>query len=302
MDLNVVAITGRLAADPEPYATGNGTDVTMLRLAVGRPKRRGQERAEADFVDVAVWDDLARLAVRYLAKGNRVGITGRLQQRTWTTPEGPRSRLQVVAGQLQFIDYKDRGEQPAPESTDTTSTTQATEPPAEPRQAPAEVVVNADGGARGNPGPAGYGAVVATPDGQLLAELAQPIGWATNNAAEYRAVIAGLEQARSLGARRVRVRLDSQLVIRQLTGAWQVKTAALQSLFAEARRLVDEFDQVDFEQVPREENRRADALANQAMNRQGQVEGPGQETAEEPADQHPPAADDSQATDTQATS
>jgi probable phosphoglycerate mutase len=163
-------------------------------------------------------------------------------------------------------------------------------------------VVHADGGARGNPGPAGFGVVVATPDGEVLAELAQPIGWATNNAAEYRAVIAGLERARSLGARRVQVRLDSQLVVRQLTGAWQVKTAALQSLFAEARRLVDEFEQVRFEQVPREENRRADALANQAMNQQGQVPDPAQQPGEEPAARRPSVAGDAQASTDEATS
>ena len=300
MDLNVVAITGRLAADPERYATGNGTDVTMLRVAVGRPKRRGQERSEADFVDVAVWEELARLAVRYLGKGNRVGVTGRLQQRTWTTPEGPRSRLQVVAAQLQFIDYKDRGDQAAAGGEGAPHTTPVAEPPAVAAQVAEQVVVQADGGSRGNPGPAGVGVVVTTPDGEVLAELAEPIGWATNNVAEYRAVIAGLEQARSLGARRVQVKVDSQLVVRQLTGAWQVNTAALQSLFAEARRLVDGFEQVSFEQVPREANRRADALANQAMDRQGQVARPAQATAEEPTTQNSPPAGTSAADGTAA--
>ena len=88
MDLNIVAITGRLAADPELHSTGNGTDVTTLRIAVGRMKRQGEQRAGADFVDVVVWGEQAKHAGRYLAKGRRVAIKGRLQQRTWTTPDG----------------------------------------------------------------------------------------------------------------------------------------------------------------------------------------------------------------------
>ena len=109
MDLNLVAITGRLAADPELHSTGNGTDVTRLRIAVGRVKRQGEQRPGADFVDVVVWGEQAKYAGRYLAKGRRVAIKGRLQQRTWTTPDGAnRSRLQVVADQVQFLDYKDR--------------------------------------------------------------------------------------------------------------------------------------------------------------------------------------------------
>jgi single-strand DNA-binding protein len=108
MDLNIVAITGRLTADPELHSTGNGTDVTTLRIAVGRMKRQGEQRPGADFVDVVVWGEQAKHAGRYLAKGRRVAIKGRLQQRTWTTPDGAnRSRLQVVADQVQFLD-KDR--------------------------------------------------------------------------------------------------------------------------------------------------------------------------------------------------
>jgi single-strand DNA-binding protein len=210
MDLNVVTITGRLADDPKPYATGNGGDVTMLRIAVGRPKRPGQQRSEADFVDVAAWDEQAKLAAKYLAKGLRVGVTGRLQQRTWETPEGKRSRLQVVAGQLHFIDFKEQVEQSPRHSNGgvpTAAAAQAAAPStdaevaeshADAPQPVIEVVVQADGGARGNPGPAGFGVVVMTPAGEVLAELAEPIGRATNNVAEYQAVIAGLERAGSL--------------------------------------------------------------------------------------------------------
>ena len=146
------------------------------------------------------------------------------------------------------------------------------------RSGPADVVVWSDGGARGNPGPAGYGAVVATPDGQVLAEEAEGIGWATNNVAEYRGVIAGLRRARALGARRVRVRADSLLVVNQQKGLWKVKNAALRPLSEVAARLARDFEKVVWEHVPRERNRHADALANRAMDNQGNVHRPRQET------------------------
>jgi ribonuclease H / adenosylcobalamin/alpha-ribazole phosphatase len=137
-----------------------------------------------------------------------------------------------------------------------------------------ELLVWTDGGARGNPGPAGIGAVVTRPDGTRLAEIAEGIGWATNNVAEYRAVIAGLKRARALGARRVRLRADSLLLVQQLRGAWKVKNAGLQPLWNEAMRLARGFDRVVFEHVPRGRNRAADALANRAMDAQGKVDGP----------------------------
>jgi ribonuclease H / adenosylcobalamin/alpha-ribazole phosphatase len=139
---------------------------------------------------------------------------------------------------------------------------------------PDELIVWTDGGARGNPGPAGYGVVITTPGGEVLAEVAKGIGWATNNVAEYRGVIAGLEQARALGARRVRVRADSLLVVNQQKGLWKVRNAALRELWAETRRLVGHFEQVTWDHVPRERNRLADALANRAMDAQGLVERP----------------------------
>jgi single-strand DNA-binding protein len=148
MDLNIVAVTGRLAADPELHSTGNGTDVTTLRIAVGRMKRQGEERSDADFVDVVVWGEQAKHAGRYLAKGRRVAIKGRLQQRTWTTPEGSkRSRLQVVADQVQFLDYKDRtgddtsqvSDEPEPETAPEAAVAEATSPaPEAPAGAAAE--------------------------------------------------------------------------------------------------------------------------------------------------------------------
>ena len=139
---------------------------------------------------------------------------------------------------------------------------------------PDEMVVWTDGGARGNPGPAGLGVVVTTPGGKVLAQLAEGIGWATNNVAEYRGVIAGLDQALALGARRVRVRADSLLVVNQQNGLWKVRNPALRELWAETRRLAGQFERVIWEHVPRERNRRADALANRAMDAQGAVERP----------------------------
>ena len=141
-----------------------------------------------------------------------------------------------------------------------------------------EVVVSTDGGSRGNPGPAGIGAVVTAPDGTVLAEIAEGIGWATNNVAEYRAVIAGLERAHALGARRVHVRADSLLLIEQLRGRYRVRNAGLQPLFARAQRLARGFERVTWQHVPRERNRAADALANRAMDAQDRPDGPVQGT------------------------
>lgn len=146
------------------------------------------------------------------------------------------------------------------------------------------VVVEADGGARGNPGPAGYGAVVRdAATGEVLAERAESIGVATNNVAEYRGLIAGLEAAAEVGATHVELRMDSKLVVEQMSGRWQIKNAALRPLAAHAAALVRGFESVRFGWVPRERNRHADALANAAMDRAAgkpprplPVEAPGQ--------------------------
>jgi probable phosphoglycerate mutase len=128
-------------------------------------------------------------------------------------------------------------------------------------------VVEADGGARGNPGPAGYGAVVRDGDtGEVLAERSASLGTATNNVAEYSGLIAGLDAAAELGAREVDVRMDSKLVIEQMSGRWQIKHPGLRPLAAQAAALVRKFDTVRFEWIPRERNRYADALANRAMD------------------------------------
>ncbi|WBB79832.1 bifunctional RNase H/acid phosphatase [Micromonospora sp. WMMD882] len=131
----------------------------------------------------------------------------------------------------------------------------------------ASVVVEADGGSRGNPGPAGYGAVVREADtGEVLLERAEAIGTATNNVAEYRGLIAGLAAAAELGASRVEAKMDSKLVVEQMCGRWQIKNPGLRPLAAEAAALVRRFDAVTFTWIPRERNRHADALANAAMD------------------------------------
>ncbi|MET7835282.1 bifunctional RNase H/acid phosphatase [Micromonospora sediminicola] len=129
------------------------------------------------------------------------------------------------------------------------------------------VVIEADGGSRGNPGPAGYGAVVRDPEtGEVLAERSASIGTATNNVAEYRGLIAGLEAAAELGAVEVEARMDSKLVVEQMCGRWQIKHPGLRPLAAQAAGLVGRFAAVRFVWVPRERNRHADALANAAMD------------------------------------
>ena len=138
-----------------------------------------------------------------------------------------------------------------------------------------KVIVEADGGSRGNPGPAGYGAVVFDADtGDVLAERKEGLGATTNNVAEYRGLIAGLTAARELGADTVAVRMDSKLVIEQMSGRWQVKHPSMQPLNAEAKKLVVGFERVTYEWIPRERNKHADRLANEAMDEQAGIERP----------------------------
>jgi probable phosphoglycerate mutase len=129
------------------------------------------------------------------------------------------------------------------------------------------VVVEADGGSRGNPGPAGFGAVVRDADtGEVLREVASGIGVASNNVAEYRGLIAGLTAALDLGADEVDVRMDSLLVVNQMKGDWKVKHAAMKPLASEAAALVRRLPSVRFQHIPRAQNSHADRLANEAMD------------------------------------
>ena len=130
-----------------------------------------------------------------------------------------------------------------------------------------KVVVEADGGARGNPGPAGYGAVVFSGDrSAVLAERKESIGRATNNVAEYRGLIAGLTAAAELGASEVVVFMDSKLVVEQMSGRWRVKHPDLLELNREAAQLARQFGRIEYGLIPRAENSHADRLANEAMD------------------------------------
>jgi ribonuclease HI len=128
------------------------------------------------------------------------------------------------------------------------------------------VVVHVDGGARGNPGPAAIGVVVSAPDGTVLDETAETIGHATNNVAEYRAVLKGIERARSLGATEIQLVNDSELVAKQLTGAYKVKHEAMKPLYAEAISALRAFERWSIRSVPRAQNADADALVNRALD------------------------------------
>ena len=132
-----------------------------------------------------------------------------------------------------------------------------------------KVIVHVDGGARGNPGPAAAASVISTSDGEVLEEQAQLLGTATNNVAEYRALLLGLERARALGAHEVEVVGDSELIAKQLQGSYKVKNDALRALHARASAALREFDRWSVRTVPRERNARADALVNAALDAAG---------------------------------
>ena len=129
-----------------------------------------------------------------------------------------------------------------------------------------KVVLHVDGGARGNPGPAAIGVVISDPDGTVIDELAERIGPTTNNVAEYRAVLRGLERARELGATELQIIGDSELIARQLSGVYRVKHPAMKPLYEQARVALARFEQWRIETVPRAENARADALVNAALD------------------------------------
>ena len=132
-----------------------------------------------------------------------------------------------------------------------------------------DVVVHVDGGARGNPGPAAAAAVISTPDGKDLDEAAIALGTTTNNVAEYRALLLGLDRARALGATAVEVINDSELVAKQITGEYRVRNADLATLHAEAMRALQAFERWSIRSVPRAQNAAADALVNQVLDASG---------------------------------
>jgi ribonuclease HI len=126
--------------------------------------------------------------------------------------------------------------------------------------------LSTDGGARGNPGPAAYGFVLETDDGTVLAAEGEAIGVATNNVAEYRALLAGLERARDLGVDEVEVVSDSELLVKQMRGEYKVKNEALRELSLAAARLAREIGRVRYTAVRREHNELADRLVNEALD------------------------------------
>lgn len=128
------------------------------------------------------------------------------------------------------------------------------------------VVLRVDGGARGNPGPAAIGVVVCSADGAILEEISERIGVATNNVAEYRALLRGLERAAARHATDVRIVNDSELVARQLTGAYKVRHPAMRELHTQATQALRAFARWEITTVPRAENARADALVNRALD------------------------------------
>jgi ribonuclease HI len=128
------------------------------------------------------------------------------------------------------------------------------------------LVVHVDGGARGNPGPAAIAAVVSNPEGEVVEEHAEAIGHATNNVAEYRALLLGIDRARALGARELDIVGDSELIARQVRGEYRVKDPALRELHARVAAALEGFDRWTIRNVRRAENARADGLVNEALD------------------------------------
>jgi ribonuclease HI len=129
-----------------------------------------------------------------------------------------------------------------------------------------KLIVHVDGGARGNPGPAAAAAVLTRPDGELVEESARVIGTATNNVAEYRALLLGLERARELGASEVEVVGDSELIAKQVQGLYKVRHEAMRPLHAEAIEALRGFERWSIRTVPRAQNAQADGLVNAALD------------------------------------
>ena len=143
-----------------------------------------------------------------------------------------------------------------------------------------------DGGSRGNPGLAGVGVVIRSKDGTPIVTVGQYIGHATNNVAEYKALILALEKAKELGAKKIQIRGDSELIIKQMRGEYRVKNAELRELYDEAQFLIRDFEQATLDHNLRAKNKLADKLANLAMDRKGEVT----DAEESPIDQPSPTA------------
>lgn len=130
-----------------------------------------------------------------------------------------------------------------------------------------KLILRADGASRGNPGPAAFGVILTNPRGQLVQEFGKVLGVATNNEAEYRGLLAGLDAALVHGATDLEILLDSELLVAQLSGEFKIRAPNLKPLYAEAKKKLKRFKHVRLEHVPRSLNSRADALANRALDR-----------------------------------
>jgi len=137
---------------------------------------------------------------------------------------------------------------------------------AEPKPSPAAYRANIDGGSRGNPGPAAYGVVIRDGSGELIAKLKKYIGRMSNNVAEYYGLVAALDYAQSHKIRALRIESDSELLVKQMRGQYKVKSADLQPLFERAKKMTQGFESFRIDHVYREQNREADALANDALD------------------------------------
>ena len=156
------------------------------------------------------------------------------------------------------------------------------------------ITLEFDGGSRGNPGPAGIGIVLRSKDGTELVTLGRFIGRATNNVAEYRALITALQKAKELGAKRVAIRGDSELVVKQMKGEYRVKNEALRDLYEEAQSILAQFEHATIDHNYRHKNALADKLANLAMDRKADVTevngGGGAAAAPSPLDEPSPVS------------
>jgi ribonuclease HI len=176
---------------------------------------------------------------------------------------------QVTAGQLDAF-WRQCGAPEEPSQDLFDAPEEAPPPPKRPQRAGEHLplVARCDGASRGNPGPAAVGVVIEDQDGQDLMDFGEAIGETTNNVAEYRAVIRAAEKGLELGGTELHLKLDSQLLARQLQGRYRVKAAHLKPLHRQATALLERFQQWDVQFVPREQNAAADRLANQALDRQ----------------------------------
>jgi ribonuclease HI len=129
-----------------------------------------------------------------------------------------------------------------------------------------KLIIYTDGAARGNPGPAAIGVIIRDESGNTVASISRRLGVTTNNQAEYKAIIAGLEKAISLGARRIMIKADSELAVKQINGQYKIKNTALRPLYQEIVRLIGSLESFSITNIPREQNSAADALANKALD------------------------------------